>query len=158
MNSTPYPKIAVTSISASTTFYLAAFVPLGYNKFVNFDDKHVSLAASGKPADLWLKEMSADGLPVKVVHLAFEAESREVVDTFCQAVVYVLSALVKESTLNNLLTNFSYRKAGGKKMGHQERGTTSLDIMQHLSPILMVTISRWFAFNGWTNHQGGEEM
>ena len=125
---------------------------------MNFDDKHVGLAASGKLADLWLKEMSTDGSPVKGVHLGFEAESREVVDTFYQAVVYVLSALVEELTLNKLLSNFLYRKAGGKTMAHQERGITSPDIMQHLSPILMVTTSRWFAFNGWTNHQGGEEM
>ena len=116
---------------------------------MNFDDKHVSLAASGKLAGLWLqlKEMSANGLPVKVVHLAFEAESREVVDTFYQAVVYVLSSLVEELTLNKLLSNFLYRKAGGNTMAHQERGTTSPDIMQHLSSIRMVTTSRWFSSN-----------
>jgi len=114
---------------------------------VNFDNKRVGLAASDKPADLWLKEMSADGLPVKVVHLAFEAESREVVDTFYQAVVCVLSALVEELTLNKLLTNFLYRKAGGKTMAHQETGTTSQNTLQHLSSIRMVTTSRLFTFN-----------
>jgi len=70
-----------------------------------------------------------------------------------------MSSLVEELALNELLTYFlAYRKTGAKKMAHQERGTTSRDAMQHLSSIRMVTTSRWFAFNGWTNHQGGEEM
>jgi len=100
---------------------------------VNFDDKHVGLAASGKLADLWLKEMSADGLPVKGVHLAFAAKSREMMDMFYQAAVYVISSLVEELTLNKLLSTLLYRKVGAKTMTHQERGTKSPDNMQHLS-------------------------
>ena len=80
------------------------------------------------------------------------------VDTFYQAVVCVLSALVEELTLNKLLTNFLYRKAGGKTMAHQETGTTSQNTMQHLSSIRMVTTSRLFTFNRWTITKGQRDM
>jgi len=137
-------------ISASKAFYLATFATLRYKEFTNFGNKHIALAANGKFTDLWLQEIGADGSSVKGVHLAFAAESRDVVDTFSQAAVYVMSSF-EELTLDKLLTIFfAFRKAGTKEvatMVHQERGTTSQDAMQYFPSIRMVTTSRWFMFD-----------
>jgi len=107
----------VASITASKTFYLSALAPLGYKVIKNFGDKQIGLGVNGKP-DLWLKDAGKDGSPVKGVHLAFAAESREVVDNFYQAALYVISSLVEELTLNMSLTIFFIdRKAGAKDNG-----------------------------------------
>jgi len=84
---------------------------------MKFGDKHVALAADGKFTDLWLKEIDTDGSSVKGVHLAFAAESREVVDTFYQAAMYVISWLVEELALNMLFSTLLYRKVGVKDNG-----------------------------------------
>jgi len=113
-----HTQFGVTSLSASKTFYLAALAPLGYKEIFNFGDKQIGLGANGKP-DLWLKDVGADGLAVKGLHLAFAAESRQVVDEFYQAALYVISSLIiEELTLNKSLTIFLvYRKAGAKDNG-----------------------------------------
>jgi len=79
----------VASLSTSKAFYLTALAPLGYKEILNFGDKQIGLGANGKP-DLWLKDIGADGSPVKGLHLAFAAESRQVVDEFYQAALDVI--------------------------------------------------------------------
>ena len=89
-----HTQFSVTSLSTSKAFYLAALAPLGYKEVLNFGDVQIGLGAGGKP-DLWLKAAGADGSPVKGLHLAFTAESREVVDEFYKAALCVYDFFLK---------------------------------------------------------------
>jgi len=149
-----HTTFGVTSVSASKTFYLAALAPLGYKEIFNFGEKHIGLGADCKP-DLWLKDVGADGSPVKGLHLAFGAESRQVVDEFYQAALYVISLLIFEGLILNKLSII----LGGqvrRTMAHRERGTTSQDTMQPLSLIRTVTTSKWSTLNRRSIERGDE--
>jgi len=152
-----HTTFGVTSISTSKTFYLAALAPLGYKEIFNFGEKHIGLGANGKP-DLWLKDVGADGSPVKGLHLAFGAESRQVVDEFYQAALYVISSLIFEGLILNKLSIILLVVGGQvrRTMAHRERGTTSQDTMQPLSLIRTVTTSKWSTLNRRSIERGDE--
>ncbi len=79
--------LPVSSVSESKKLYLAALGPLGY-KEIYTTDSVVGLGADGV-ADFWFNT-AKDATKVRAgVHVAFKAESREVVDQFYKAALYV---------------------------------------------------------------------
>ncbi len=71
-------------------FYLAALGPLGY-KDIHTSDSFVGLGADGV-VDFWFSTAKEELDATKAragVHVIFTAESREVVDQFYQAALYV---------------------------------------------------------------------
>lgn len=109
--------VTVSSLEEAKKFYLAALAPLEYKELLSYEGLAVGLGANGKP-DFWLSAgKGADGKgnkpPSQGLHLAFAAESREVVDQFHAAALYVccyFRGLVIERSSN-------HRKAGGKDNG-----------------------------------------
>ncbi|KAF8957591.1 glyoxalase/bleomycin resistance protein/dioxygenase [Flammula alnicola] len=74
-----------SSLSEAKKFYLAALAPLGYEQFYEVEGTVVGLGVKGVP-DFWLRNVKGpDDPPTKGLHLAFKAESREVVDKFYEA-------------------------------------------------------------------------
>ena len=89
-------QLLISSLSEAKAFYLAALAPLG------FKEHHATkgLVGLGGPdgiCDLWLKE---DDSPTKGMHIAFVAESREVVDKFYEAALYIHHRSFEGLTLN----------------------------------------------------------
>lgn len=81
-------QLTVSSLSEAKKFFLAALAPLGYKEYYTVEGVIVGLGANGVP-DLWLGSVKGpDDSPSKL-HLAFTAESREVVDQFYEAALYV---------------------------------------------------------------------
>jgi catechol 2,3-dioxygenase-like lactoylglutathione lyase family enzyme len=78
----------VSSLSEAKKFYLAALAPLGYKEIYAVEGVVAGLGANGAP-DLWLGPVKGVDSPTKGLHLAFTAESREVVDQFYEAALYV---------------------------------------------------------------------
>jgi catechol 2,3-dioxygenase-like lactoylglutathione lyase family enzyme len=77
-------QFVVSSLSEAKKFYLAALAPLGYKEFYEAEGV-VGLAANQIP-DLWMRAVkSPDDSATKGVHIAFTAESREIVDQFYEA-------------------------------------------------------------------------
>jgi len=74
----------VSSLSEAKKFYLAALAPLGYKEIYAVEGVVAGLGANGAP-DLWLGPVKGVDSPTKGLHLAFTAESREVVDQFYEA-------------------------------------------------------------------------
>ncbi|TFK42127.1 glyoxalase/bleomycin resistance protein/dioxygenase [Crucibulum laeve] len=75
----------VSSLSEAKKFYLAALAPLGYKELHSIEGIVAGLGANGA-SDLWLVNVKGpDDSPTKGLHLAFKAESREVVDQFYEA-------------------------------------------------------------------------
>jgi catechol 2,3-dioxygenase-like lactoylglutathione lyase family enzyme len=73
--------INVDDLAASRAFYEQALAPLGYSVVMEFGDR-CAFGSDGKP-QFWLAER---GVPATTgVHLAFPAESHELVDAFHRA-------------------------------------------------------------------------
>jgi catechol 2,3-dioxygenase-like lactoylglutathione lyase family enzyme len=82
----------VSSLSAARKFYLAALAPLGFKEFHFVENTIVGLSGPNGVPDLWLDSVKPGGpkdSPTKGFHIAFLAESREVVDKFHEAALYV---------------------------------------------------------------------
>jgi catechol 2,3-dioxygenase-like lactoylglutathione lyase family enzyme len=79
--------ISVTSLSEAKAFYTAALAPLGYKVIMEFETA-VGLGAGGVP-DFWLGSKGE----ATACHLGFKAASKEVVDQFYEAAMFVKSAL-----------------------------------------------------------------
>ncbi|ESQ75004.1 VOC family protein [Asticcacaulis sp. AC402] len=67
--------LLVSDRKASKAFYTAIFAPLGYRLIV--DESYGSGFGINKP-DFWL----VDGMPLDLMHVAFQAQSRAAVDAF----------------------------------------------------------------------------
>jgi len=85
----------VSSLESAKDFYLSALAPLDYKVVKSFPGVY-GLGAKGVP-DLWLSSGECgEGKskePLKGLHMAFLAESRELVDQFHEAALFVLSLL-----------------------------------------------------------------
>lgn len=82
-------QIIVTSLSEAKEFYLAALAPLAYKEYYAVEGVIIGLAANHIP-DLWLSPVKGpNDSPNKGMHVAFSAESREIVDQFYEAALYV---------------------------------------------------------------------
>lgn len=79
-------RIFVSSLTEAKKFYLAALAPLGYRELYTIDGVVAGLGVN--VPDLMLA-VKPDSSPTKELHLAFAAESREVVDQFYEAALYV---------------------------------------------------------------------
>lgn len=71
-------SLPVADIAKSKAFYVAILKPLGYEVILEFPDA-VGMGAQGNP-DFWL----VPGKSGASIHLAFDAESRTLVDAFYQ--------------------------------------------------------------------------
>lgn len=81
-------QLIVTSLSEAKKFYLAALAPLAYKEVYAVEGVIVGLGANAP--DLWLSPVKGpDDSPKRGVHVAFKAESKEVVDLFHEAALYV---------------------------------------------------------------------
>ena len=89
-------QFLVSSLSEAKTFYLASLAPLGFKEYYAVKGL-VGLSGPNGVPDLWLKE---DDSPTKGMHIAFVAESREVVDKFHEAALYVHHRSFEGLTLN----------------------------------------------------------
>jgi catechol 2,3-dioxygenase-like lactoylglutathione lyase family enzyme len=109
-------QFVVSSLSEAKKFYLAALAPLGYKEYYAVEGVVAGLGANGVP-DLWLSPVKGpDDSPNKGLHLAFTAESREVVDQFYEAALYVYHRSFEGLTFNYVCYPI-YRKAGAKDNG-----------------------------------------
>lgn len=82
--------VPVADIAASRDFYAAALAPLGIEVLMEVTEEmtgghgaHIGLGKAGKPA-FWIGSGRGAGGPV---HVAFAAESRELVDAFHAAAI-----------------------------------------------------------------------
>jgi catechol 2,3-dioxygenase-like lactoylglutathione lyase family enzyme len=80
----------VPNLDEAKEFYLAALAPLGYIECHTYPGMAVGLGVSKATSDFWLSTGNcpkAGGAkpPTTGLHLAFKAESREVVDQFHEA-------------------------------------------------------------------------
>jgi catechol 2,3-dioxygenase-like lactoylglutathione lyase family enzyme len=72
-------KLYVTDVAISRAFYGAALAPLGYTVIME-PVPGVEIGLGVKFPDFWLEVI--DNRPAAASHVAFRAESREVVDAF----------------------------------------------------------------------------
>lgn len=79
-------QFLVSSLSEAKKFYLAALAPLGFKEYYAVEGL-VGLSGPDGVPNLWLK--GTDDSPTKGLHVAFLAESREAVDKFHEAALYV---------------------------------------------------------------------
>ncbi|KDR68972.1 hypothetical protein GALMADRAFT_78010 [Galerina marginata CBS 339.88] len=75
-------RVFVSSLPEATKFYLAALAPLGYKELYTIEGVVAGLGV--KSPDLMIA-VKSDTPPTKGLHLAFAAESKEVVDQFYEA-------------------------------------------------------------------------
>jgi len=77
-------QLFVTSLLEAKKFYLAALAPLAYKEIYAVEDIIVGLGADAP--DLWLSPVKgSEGSPQRGVHIAFKAETKEIVDQFHEA-------------------------------------------------------------------------
>ena len=77
--------LTVPSLKEGREFYLAALAPLGYKEVRTVEGVVSALGPNGKPL-FWIRQVKAENDQIsKGVHLAFAAESRDVVDKFYNA-------------------------------------------------------------------------
>lgn len=114
--------IDVGDIEEGKLFYLAALAPLGYKELHNYPGFAVGLGVSASVSDFWLSGGKSQNRPLSQgVHLAFKAESREVVDQFYEAAMYVqFSIRVTRSRITDRGTHCFLEKRGGKTTVRQE--------------------------------------
>ena len=82
-------QFVVSSLSVAKKFYLTALAPLGFKEFYEVEGTIVGLNGPNGVPDLWLCPTGPNKPPTKGLHLAFLGESREVVDQFYKAALYV---------------------------------------------------------------------
>lgn len=113
--------LVVPDLEEGKAFYLAALAPLGYKEFHSYPGFAIGLGVSASASDFWLSAgKSQDGgpnkPPSKGLHFAFKAESREVVDQFHEAALYVYHFMFFQCQ-RVLLTKVLYivlQKSGGE--------------------------------------------
>ena len=72
--------LTVTDVVKSKAFYRAALAPLGYSLLIEFDDD-AGFGVAPKP-DFWIGQGTLNGARS---HVAFRAETRQLVDAFYEA-------------------------------------------------------------------------
>jgi len=96
-------QFVVSSLSEAKKFYLAALTPLGYKEIYTIEGVVAGLGANGIP-DFWLGSVKGpDDSPTKGFHLAFTAESREAVDQFYEAALYVYRGSFEGLRFNHII-------------------------------------------------------
>jgi catechol 2,3-dioxygenase-like lactoylglutathione lyase family enzyme len=83
--------LTVSSLSEAKKFYLAALAPLGYKEYHSVEGVIVGLCGANGSPDLWMAPVKGSADSPKGLHVAFKAESREIVDQFYEAALYVPS-------------------------------------------------------------------
>jgi hypothetical protein len=86
-------SIPVSSLSSSTTFYLSALKPLGYDIFMKVENA-VGLTIKYDGPDFWLHQcpdLKNGEKGVSKTHVAFKASSKRVVGEFWEAALFVFS-------------------------------------------------------------------
>jgi catechol 2,3-dioxygenase-like lactoylglutathione lyase family enzyme len=74
--------VPVTDFERSKRFYTEALSPLGYELIMQPSVSAAGFGRSGKP-DFWIRQ----GAPGQVVHVAFAAADRAIVDAFHEAAI-----------------------------------------------------------------------
>lgn len=109
-------QLIVSSLPEAKKFYLAALAPLGYKEYYAVEGVVVGLADANGAPDLWLGPVKGpEDSPTKGLHLAFTAHSREVVDQFHAAALYVCRRSFEGLTYS-IVFNLC-RKEGAKDNG-----------------------------------------
>ncbi|KUJ18323.1 uncharacterized protein LY89DRAFT_781393 [Mollisia scopiformis] len=83
-------SLPVTSLPASTAFYLSALNPLGYDVFMNLE-RAVGMTVKYDGPDFWLHQCPEmkDGEKGNGMHVAFKGSSKRVVREFYEAALKV---------------------------------------------------------------------
>lgn len=83
-------QFVVSSLTKAKNFYLTALAPLGFKKYYEVENVIVGLSDPNGVPSLWLgPPKGPNDPPTKGLHAAFLAKSREVVDQFYEAALYV---------------------------------------------------------------------
>jgi catechol 2,3-dioxygenase-like lactoylglutathione lyase family enzyme len=73
-----HTSVNVSNFEKSKAFYVHALAPLGYELLREFDGSVAGFGIDGKP-DFWIGQGEVN---TPRIHIAFRAESREIVQTF----------------------------------------------------------------------------